>query len=59
LRNYYQDVCHSLQDAVKAISEDDQLVAEKVINRKADIKSYQNEILTRKSSHPLRSLGRA
>ena len=51
LRNYYQDVCHSLQDAVKAISEDDQRVAEKVINRKADIKSYQNEILIRKSSH--------
>ena len=51
LRSYYQNVCQSVHDAVKAISEEDQLLAEKVINRKADIKSFQNEILSRKSSH--------
>ncbi|MCN4145126.1 MAG: hypothetical protein LC437_08950 [Thiohalomonas sp.] len=38
-QNFYQDVCHSVHDAVKAISEDDQQAAEKVINRRADIKS--------------------
>ena len=51
LRNFYQEVCHSVHDAVKAISEEDQQLAEKVINRKADIKSYQAQILTRKSKH--------
>lgn len=50
-QNFYQDVCHSVHDAVKAISEDDQQMAEKVINRRADIKSYQDKILTRKSTH--------
>ncbi|MCU7938995.1 MAG: Na/Pi symporter [gamma proteobacterium symbiont of Bathyaustriella thionipta] len=50
-QNFYQDVCHSVHDAVKAISEDDQQVAEKVINRRADIKLYQDKILSRKSSH--------
>ncbi len=51
LKTYYQDVCHSVNEAVKAISEDNQLIAEKVINRKAEIKSYQNALLIRKSSH--------
>ena len=51
LKTYYLDVCLSVQDAVKAISEEDQLTAEKIINRKADIKAYQDDILTRKSSH--------
>lgn len=50
-RSYYQDICHSVQDAVKAISEEDQQLAEKVIIRKADIKAYQEKILVRKSSH--------
>ncbi|NOQ78193.1 MAG: Na/Pi cotransporter family protein [Gammaproteobacteria bacterium] len=50
-QNFYQDVCHSVHDAVKAISEEDQQAAEKVINRRADIKSYQDKIVTRKSSN--------
>ena len=49
-QKYYNDVRLSLDDAVKAISENDQLAAEKVINRKADIKRYENELLSRKSS---------
>ncbi len=51
LKTYYQDVCLSVQDAVTAISEEDQLMAEKIINRKGDIKAYQDDLLTRKSSH--------
>lgn len=51
LRNYYHNVCHSVEDAIKAITEEDQLIAEKVINRKSEIKSYQEDILIRKSSH--------
>jgi len=50
-QNFYQEVCHSVHDAVKAISHDDQQAAEKVMNRRADIKSYQNKIIIRKSSH--------
>ncbi|MCU7837485.1 MAG: Na/Pi cotransporter family protein [gamma proteobacterium symbiont of Taylorina sp.] len=49
--NYYQEVCHSVSDAVKAISENDQQFAEKVINRKADLKTYQEKIMTRKSDN--------
>ncbi|WP_246539964.1 Na/Pi cotransporter family protein [sulfur-oxidizing endosymbiont of Gigantopelta aegis] len=51
LKNYYQDVCHSVQDAIKAISNNDQLIAEKVILRKSEIKAYYNNLLSRKSSH--------
>ena len=51
MKSYYQEVCFSVADAVKAISEGDQLLAEKVINRKAEIKSFQNDILSRKASH--------
>lgn len=51
LQDYYRDVCHSVSDAVKAISEEDQQFAEKVINRKAEIKSYQNKILTMESDY--------
>ena len=50
-QNFYQDVCHSVHDAVKAISHDDQQAAEKVMNRRADIKAYQNKIIIRKSTH--------
>ncbi len=50
-RNYYKDVCQSVEDAVTAISENDQLAAEKVINKKEDMKRYEDKILSRKSSH--------
>ena len=50
-QNYYTDVCQSVEDAIVAISENDQLMAEKVIAKKEDIKRYENAILTRKSSH--------
>jgi phosphate:Na+ symporter len=50
-QQYYIDVCQSAKDAVAAISENDQLMAEKVINKKEDMKRYEDKIMTRKSSH--------
>lgn len=50
-RKYYKDVRQSVEDAVVAISKNDQLAAENVISRKSDMKRYEEKLLSRKSSH--------
>ena len=50
-QNFYWDVCQSVEDAIKAVSKNDQQAAETVINKKMDMKHYVDQILMRKSSH--------
>jgi len=50
-QNFYQEVCQSAENAITAISKNDQQAAEQVINKKADMKHYADQILSRKSSH--------
>ena len=49
--NFYDDICLTLEETVLAIGENDQQAAEKVINRRTTIKDYEEQILSRKSSH--------
>lgn len=49
-RNFYHDVCESVEAAIKAITENDQQAAERVIMKKEDMKRYVDQILRRKSS---------
>lgn len=48
-QNFYQDICQTVADTIEAVSKNDQQAAEKVINKKADIKHHIDKILTRKS----------
>ncbi len=50
-RNFYRDVCESVEAAIKAITENDQQAAEQVIMKKEEMKRYVDQILVRKSSH--------
>ncbi len=50
-QEFYQDVCWTVDNAVKAIGKNDQQAAEFVVNKKTDMKRYVNKILSRKSSH--------
>ena len=50
LLDFYQDICVTLAESITAIAENDQTLAEKVINRKTAIKHYEDKILSRKSS---------
>ncbi len=49
--DFYHDICLTLEETAKAISTNDQVIAEQVINRRTAIKDYEEQILSRKSSH--------
>ncbi len=50
-KNLYQGIYDTFNQAVKAISKNDEQAAELVISRKSELKSYVDTILSRKSTH--------
>ncbi|MCK5696740.1 MAG: Na/Pi cotransporter family protein [Gammaproteobacteria bacterium] len=48
---FYHDICVTLEDSVVVIGQNDQQVAETIINQRRTIKHYENKILSRKSNH--------
>jgi len=49
--DFFHEICATLEENITVIAQYDQRAAEKVINRKAIIKHYEDKILSRKSSH--------
>ncbi|MBE9526042.1 MAG: Na/Pi cotransporter family protein [Proteobacteria bacterium] len=49
--DFYHDICLTLEETAKAIGTNDHVIAEQVINRRTAIKDYEEQILSRKSSH--------